>query len=285
MIFSRLIFLFLAFGFVLASAEAASVDEQHRSVAMRMIGHQVLLTAGDSTTRVFVVENEAKNFVISFENEFAFIPDELIPTISCVMEDAEISDGYIVEVRDNNLQSIIYVYEIGVSGKLDMIPCSLREQPKSDYSFIITFLSPSKEILTSKSSYGLVVSIIGVLMLVFGIGLAWYIKKKTPQTILNPNMVAIGNSQFDKINMNLSIKAQKIDLTHKEAELLLLFHNSANEAIEREVILQKVWGDEGDYVGRTLDVFVSKLRKKIELDSSLKIVNIRGLGYKLVVDI
>lgn len=283
MIFSRLIFLFLAFGFVLASAEAASVDEQHRSVAMRMIGHQILLTAGDSTSRVFVVENEANNFVISFENEFAFIPDELIPTISCVMEDAEILDGYIVEVRDDNLQSIIYVYEIGVSGKLDMIPCSLREQPKSDYSFIITFLSPAKEIVASESSYGLFVSIIGALMLV--IGLTWYIKNKTPQDILNPNMVAIGNSQFDKINMNLSIKAQKIDLTHKEAELLLLFHNSANEAIEREVILQKVWGDEGDYVGRTLDVFVSKLRKKIELDSSLKIVNIRGVGYKLVVDI
>jgi DNA-binding response OmpR family regulator len=48
--------------------------------------------------------------------------------------------------------------------------------------------------------------------------------------------------------------------------------------------LNKVWGDEGDYIGRTLDVFISKLRKKLEADSSIKIVNIRGVGYKLVMD-
>ncbi len=63
-----------------------------------------------------------------------------------------------------------------------------------------------------------------------------------------------------------------------------MLHASANNALEREVILQQVWGDEGDYVGRTLDVFISKLRKKLEADTSVKIVNIRGVGYKLLVD-
>jgi DNA-binding response OmpR family regulator len=73
-------------------------------------------------------------------------------------------------------------------------------------------------------------------------------------------------------------------LTSKEADLLILLHNSVNTGIEREVILNEVWGDEGDYVGRTLDVFISKLRKKLEGDSSVKIVNIRGVGYKLVLN-
>ena len=55
--------------------------------------------------------------------------------------------------------------------------------------------------------------------------------------------------------------------------------------MERDVILNMVWGDEGDYIGRTVDVFISKLRKKLEFDSKVKIVNVRGVGYKLVMDV
>ena len=78
---------------------------------------------------------------------------------------------------------------------------------------------------------------------------------------------------------------QQDELTSKEADLLLLLYNDVNTTVEREVILNRVWGDEGDYVGRTLDVFISKLRKKLEVDSKVKIVNIRGIGYKLVMDV
>jgi DNA-binding response OmpR family regulator len=66
--------------------------------------------------------------------------------------------------------------------------------------------------------------------------------------------------------------------------LLLLLHESANTTVAREVILNRVWGDNGNYVGRTLDVFISKLRKKLEADSGVKIVNTRGVGYKLLID-
>ena len=63
-----------------------------------------------------------------------------------------------------------------------------------------------------------------------------------------------------------------------------MLYEKLNETVEKEVILKEVWGDEGDYVGRTLDVFISKLRKKLEADPNVKIVNIRGVGYKLVVE-
>lgn len=64
--------------------------------------------------------------------------------------------------------------------------------------------------------------------------------------------------------------------------MLLLLHANVNQTIERVEILNIVWGDEGDYIGRTLDVFISKRRKKLEGDTNLQIVNIRGVGYKLV---
>ena len=83
--------------------------------------------------------------------------------------------------------------------------------------------------------------------------------------------------------MILSLKAQKIELSAKEADLLLLFVQNENETLERAFMLNQIWGDEGDYVGRTLDVFISKLRKKIAADPSLKIVNVRGVGYRFVI--
>jgi len=66
--------------------------------------------------------------------------------------------------------------------------------------------------------------------------------------------------------------------------LLSLLYASVNETVNKETLLNKVWGDEGDYVGRTLDVYISKLRKKLESDTSIKLKNIRGVGYKLIVE-
>ena len=84
--------------------------------------------------------------------------------------------------------------------------------------------------------------------------------------------------------MTLVFENKKIELTSKESDLLLLLHSSANATIKRENILKIVWGDEGDYVGRTLDVFISKLRKKLQRDPSIKISNIRGVGYRLILN-
>lgn len=101
---------------------------------------------------------------------------------------------------------------------------------------------------------------------------------------MDPDLITIGDYQFNKRNMTLSHQDASIELTSKEADLLFLLYNSSNKTLERENILNVVWGDDGDYTGRTLDVFISKLRKKLVADSSLKIVNIRGVGYKFVVN-
>lgn len=75
-----------------------------------------------------------------------------------------------------------------------------------------------------------------------------------------------------------------IELTSKESELLNLLYGSTSKKVEHDFILNKVWGDEGDYVGRTLDVYISKLRKKFGNDATIQIKNIKGLGYKLIVE-
>ena len=86
---------------------------------------------------------------------------------------------------------------------------------------------------------------------------------------------------FDSKNRKLILNKNTIDLTGTEARVLLIFALSPNETIARSRLQKEIWEDEGVIVGRSLDMFISKLRKKLEVDPNIKIVVIRGKGYKL----
>lgn len=72
-------------------------------------------------------------------------------------------------------------------------------------------------------------------------------------------------------------------LTHREAQLLLHLCKNRNEVLDRSLILKKLWGDDDFFSARSMDVFITKLRKKLSKDPNLQILNVRGYGYKLVV--
>jgi DNA-binding response OmpR family regulator len=94
-------------------------------------------------------------------------------------------------------------------------------------------------------------------------------------------MFTLGSVLFDAKNKKLIINGKTIDLTGTETRLLLIFALSPNAIIERSRLQKEIWEDEGVVVGRSLDMFISKLRKKLEFDPNIKIVVIRGKGYKL----
>jgi DNA-binding response OmpR family regulator len=94
-------------------------------------------------------------------------------------------------------------------------------------------------------------------------------------------MFSLGKVVFDAKNRKLNINGNAIDLTGTETRVLLIFASSPNETIERSRLQKEIWEDEGVIVGRSLDMFISKLRKKLELDPNIKIAVIRGKGYKL----
>jgi DNA-binding response OmpR family regulator len=83
--------------------------------------------------------------------------------------------------------------------------------------------------------------------------------------------------------MVLPRKAAITELTAKENKLLLIFARSPNAVIERTRLQKEIWEDEGVIVGRSLDMFISKLRKKLETDPSIQLINIHGKGYRLEV--
>jgi DNA-binding response OmpR family regulator len=79
------------------------------------------------------------------------------------------------------------------------------------------------------------------------------------------------------------MKDLSVDLTATESRVLRIFAESPNAVIKRNRIQKEIWEDEGVIVGRSLDMFISKLRRKLEMDERVKIVVIRGVGYRLEV--
>lgn len=275
-----------------------NIQERHNMVAIRMIGHQMLLRSGDKSSLVLPVENDGNRYKLTFQSPFQFEPDALVGLIDSIVKQTEIANRYLVEVKACETPVVVYSYEMGLSAKSDMVPCTGRVQPKACYTLFFTILDPGTQVLPTQPSNAkltgsfseapgnfnyltILLPVVALMVLTF----LFYRKKKiTEPPYENPELITIGTYQFDKRNMKLSVNSESIELTGKEADLLFLLHGSANTTIERDAILHAVWGDDGDYAGRTLDVFISKLRKKLEADESLKIVNIRGVGYKLIVN-
>ena len=96
-----------------------------------------------------------------------------------------------------------------------------------------------------------------------------------------PELPALGKFLFDVKGQRLVLGSEVTSLTDKECKVLELLHKNFGELIPRETLMQEVWINEGVITGRSLDMFVSKLRKKLRLDPELRIANIHGRGYKL----
>ncbi|HEX6227197.1 MAG TPA: response regulator transcription factor [Chryseolinea sp.] len=87
------------------------------------------------------------------------------------------------------------------------------------------------------------------------------------------------NSSLDLRNLILNANGIATQLTYKEAKLLEIFFRHRDTLIERELFLKTVWEEDGFFVARSMDVFISRLRKYLQNDPNLKIENIRGIGY------
>ena len=97
------------------------------------------------------------------------------------------------------------------------------------------------------------------------------------------SIIQLGKYQFDVENYTLSIGDDVKTLTKKEAQILKMLCKFKNQVVTREIVLNAVWGQDDYFVGRSLDVFITKLRKYFKEDDSVLINNIHGIGFKLEV--
>lgn len=260
----------------------AQTKDQHIKVALRTIGHEFLLQLKDSTSRILPIEKIDGRYAIQFERAFSFEPDLLFIAVFKVIEEHKLIESYIVEIENYGTKEVIHSFEASLKMDGNMMPCKLRLLPKDHYVFYFTVIEneittlPNEGSVNSNYMYASIILILGALIV--------YLNTRKRVRKLNPNSISIGQYRFDLKGMILIFKDESVGLSSKESDLLFLLFSNENKTLERETILNAVWGDGGNYMGRTLDVFISKLRKKLEADSSLKIINVRGIGYRFVIN-
>lgn len=94
----------------------------------------------------------------------------------------------------------------------------------------------------------------------------------------------LGKYHFDYRHLTLTYNNKQQKLTSREADLLKLLCDHKNQVLDRGETLKKLWGDDNFFTGRSLDVFITKIRKYLKEDDDVEIINVRGKGYKLIGD-
>lgn len=106
---------------------------------------------------------------------------------------------------------------------------------------------------------------------------------RSKKASLHNTRVQLGRFLFDAQNYTLDIDGETVVLTQRESNLLKLFSENRDKVLTREQILRSLWGDDDYFMGRSLDVFISRLRKILSKDPAVQIENLHGIGFKFSV--
>jgi DNA-binding winged helix-turn-helix (wHTH) protein len=256
------------------------------NLTIREIGHHLLLHEGDSTSRVLPVREISEGvFLLEFEHELTFQPDTLVALSQRILAKTGLPLDYTVTVHACNRPEIVYGFQISPTSN-DIKSCSGRSQPHGCYAIQIVFAHFD----TSSRGYSSPGLILSACLFMLG---AWLLVGPTRRNVstlknevsatkdVNEKIANIGKLAFDMRNQRLSSGDEIILLTDKECKILELLNQNFSQLTTREDLIQKIWVDEGVITGRSLDMFVSKLRKKLSNDPDLRITNVHGKGYKL----
>ena len=110
-----------------------------------------------------------------------------------------------------------------------------------------------------------------------------FLKRSQKNTNTSTAFYKIGSYQFDNKNFLVFNDNEKISLTKRESDLLKLFIDNKNIVLKREEILKSLWGEDDYFMGRSLDVFISRLRKILASEKEIAIENLHGIGFKFSV--
>lgn len=275
-----LISICLLWNFTLAQDTSDSVSG-YMKITLREAANQLLLSKGDSTSLILPVkELRDQKYQISFEKETDFEPNRIVDTFKESFQKANIERDYLVEVKQCSDGEVAYSYLISLDAEKTIVPCAGRQLPKQCYHIEVTFLNDDVAFFDNKT-------LMIIIIVVFALAIFYYavLRKKSLKKVdqHEEEFKIIGGFLFYK-DQNILIKQHdEIVLSKKECELLEIFSENINSVVKREELTKKVWEDKGVIVGRSLDTYISKLRKKLQSDSSIRITNIHGVGYKLEV--
>ena len=256
-------------------------------IALRDVGNKLLLAQNDSISLILPVKEIApKTFELSFDNSLEIYPNRIVETVEESFKKVQLPDNYRVEVNECESVEVAYSYMISPNNNQTLVPCRGRILPENCYKIQVFFLN--------EVEVGYNYIIISLLMMLSFLIIFILYKiaiLKRQSSVLEPNNIdiddikqSIGQFYFYPKQHKLVKAANEISLSKKECEILSIFINRPNQVIKRDELTKEVWEDHGVFVGRSLDTYISKLRKKLQTDSTIKITNVHGVGYKLEID-
>lgn len=256
------------------------VPEKHAEIVLRNVGHQLLLAAKDSTSRVLPVKKLKENtYQLSFQNDFSFISDTLINLVQREFKKTALATDYIVSLKNCEQKETVFAFEInGQAG--DLTPCRGRRLEAGCYVIEIDLLRKNK-------SDFLWLTLLIIPLSLAGFYAAKKFRKKEEKELVfeNKDHIQLGRFRFYPDNHVLKMENNTIELSEKETKALQLFAENINQIVEREKLMKEIWEDKGVVViSRNVDVLVSKLRKKLSDDNSIKFINVHGRGYKFIIE-
>lgn len=282
-----LLSLFLQTGFTVA-ADTLDAPDTRQLIGLRKIGHFLLLSAGDSTSRIMPVrKNKKGEYQVNFEKPFRFVPDSLAEIVTRLSANQELSENYTLSMYEAGTDHMIYGFTSDDIAKAK-VPCIGRAMPYRNYEIRVQYFSDA--LFEQKLSLPLVPSLLSAVFIfgsVAGFGLYRHqqSRKNTGRIAAaesnETTSIAIGKYVFNPDAQLLNYGNEIIPLTPKEQTLLTIFLKSPNQVIDRNLLLKLGWEDEGVITGRSLDMYVSKLRKKFAKDESVDFKNVHGKGYSL----
>lgn len=269
----------LSAGSIITQPDRTAFPQKEVAIAVRNVGHLLMLHAGDSVSRILPVKQiDEHTYRLEFESSFRFVPDSLVSIVEQSLAATSVSMPYTVNVLECFSDQIVYGFQIGKKEQTTLVPCLGREQPAGCYIIMISFLPDSHRV--TSNSYLFVLALVSLVIVGF-VGRS-YLQINKP-VINDTQGIVIGAFEFYEERRQLKFNQSLIDLSDKEARLLKIFITHKNELVSRIQLMKEVWNDDGALISRSLDVFISRLRKKLKDDATIQLLNVHGVGYKLVV--
>lgn len=273
------------------SIEDQEAFEDRVNLALRQVGHKLLNLEGNETSTIPPVEViHIYQYKLSMQDSFNY--DTLPFLIDQAFTSFNIKERYRVSVERCEDALLILGYNDKAFLEGD-VACRGREQVSDCNNIYVTFDKPIEAALAVEESNTMKVVFPGLLALlaltVFGYFL-WRKNKSEENhkdsaqkelSELDLTQITLGKFVFDHQNQTLQLGDEKQNLTFRESKLLHYLVLHKNEVQTRDTLIENVWADEGVLVGRSLDVFISRLRKLLKADENVAIKNIHGVGYRL----
>lgn len=249
------------------------------NLALRSISDKLLISAGRPTQRIRPVKQlSLSTYRVQLDAPIAYgALDSLVKT---EFGTHAIGAPFELAVYDHRFDSLLFgnLYADGIRSEGKPV-CLGREQVPGPMDFTVRFYEHKTNAATANT--GWLVLLGGALAGVTYCLVLATKREEKPLIAEESQVYALGSLAYDFTNQQITSKNGVVELTYKEAKLLKLFCVNQNQVISRDAIQKAIWEDEGYFVGRSMDVFISRLRKLLREDPAVSIVTIHGVGYKL----